>query len=123
MKFSREITEANLVGAWETGGIRVGEEWIRSHLILSAEELLRDWAVSDPEGLELGDLEPAMALRPEIVIIGTGTALSRPRADLAAQLAARGVGLEIMDTPAACRTYNVLIHERRAVVAALFLSD
>lgn len=122
IKFSRESSEANLVVAWESGAIRVGQEWIRSNLILSAEDVLRDWAASDPEGLEAVDLEPAMALGPEIIIVGTGASLTLPKLDLMAEMGARGIGLEIMDTPAACRTYNVLIHERRAVVAALFLS-
>ena len=122
IKFSRESSEANLVAAWEPGAVRVGQEWIRSNLILSAENVLRDWAASDPEGLEVADLEPAMALGPQIIIVGTGAALTLPKIDLMAAIGAHGIGLEIMDTPAACRTYNVLIHERRSVVAALFLS-
>lgn len=102
--------------------MRVGPEWIRSNLILSAEDVIRDWAASDPEGLEVADLEPAMALGPQIIIVGTGASLTLPKVDLMAAIGAHGIGLEIMDTPAACRTYNVLIHEQRSVVAALFLS-
>ena len=102
--------------------MRVGEEWIRSNLIVSAEELLRDWATSDPASLTVADLAPAMGLAPQIIIVGTGASLTLPQIDLMAEIAAHGIGLEIMDTPAACRTYNVLIHERRSVVAALFLS-
>lgn len=122
IKFSRETSEANLVIAWEPGAVRVGQEWIRSNLILSADDVLRDWAAADPEALQVADLEPAVALRPEIIIVGTGASLTLPKVDLMSALGAQGIGLEIMDTPAACRTYNVLIHERRAVVAALFLA-
>ena len=122
IKFTRETSEANVVTAWEAGGVRIGEEWIRENLVLSGEEILRGWPASDPEALGLADLEPAMALDPEIIIVGTGTSLTLPDVDLMTEVAARGIGLEITDTPAACRTYNVLIHERRSVVAALFLS-
>ncbi|GIT14439.1 MAG: hypothetical protein CM1200mP36_01950 [Gammaproteobacteria bacterium] len=93
-----------------------------NNLILSAEDVLHDWAVSDPESLELADLATAMALEPDVIIVGTGASLTLPQTDLMSEVAAHGIGLEIMDTPAACRTYNVLVHERRAVVAALFLT-
>jgi len=83
---------------------------------------LHDWAVSDPASLELADLATAMALEPDVIIVGTGVSLTLPQTDLMSEVAAHGIGLEIMDTPAACRTYNVLVHERRAVVAALFLT-
>jgi uncharacterized protein len=120
MQLTLETSAANVVRAWEAGAVRVGEEWIRGHLIVSARELLRGWAVSDPAALELTDLEPAFELEPEIIVLGTGPSLVLPLADLMAELAQRRIGLEIMDTPAACRTYNVLVHERRSVVAALF---
>lgn len=123
MKLTREISEANLVAAWESGAVRIGDEWIRgSNVILSAEEVLRGWTAPDPERLEVSDLEPAIALGPEVLIVGTGASLMLPAVDLMTEVAAHGIGLEIMDTPAACRTYNVLVHERRAVVAALFLT-
>jgi len=84
--------------------------------------MVRDWTTTDPEQLQISDLEPAMTLEPQIILLGTGMSLTLPEVDLMAAAAQRGIGLEIMDTPAACRTYNVLIHERRAVVAALFLT-
>ena len=83
--------------------------------------IVRDWPVSDPEALQPDDLEPALATDPDIIILGTGEALRRPVADLMGLMAERGIGVEIMDTPAACRTYNVLLHEGRSVVAALFI--
>jgi uncharacterized protein len=122
IKFTRETSEANLVSAWETGAVRIGEEWVRNHLILSAKEVLHNWVASDPENLEITELEPALALNPEVIIVGTGTSLILPKIDLMTEISVHGIGLEIMDTPAACRTYNVLVYEQRAVVAALFLS-
>ena len=102
--------------------MQVGEQWIHSHLIISAQNLLIDWNVSDPISLTLADLELAIAFEPDLIILGTGNSVCIPNLDLMAEAANQGIGLEIMDTPAACRTYNVLVHENRAVVAALFLT-
>ncbi len=101
--------------------MRIGEDWIRTHFIVSSDRIIRDWQPPTPEELGPGDLEPALATEPDIVILGTGETLLRPKLDLMALMAERGIGLEIMDTPAACRTYNVLLHEGRSVVAALFV--
>ena len=121
MKLTLETSDVNLVNAWDPNGVRVGEEWLRSHLILSSQHLLLDWRVTTPETLRTQDLQPALDLDPKIVLLGTGSRLALPELDLMSELAALGVGLEIMDTPAACRTYNVLVHEDRDVVAALFV--
>jgi len=102
--------------------VQVGEQWIHSHLIISAQNLLIDWNVSDPNSLTFADLELAIAFEPELIILGTGNSVCIPNLDLMAEAANQGIGLEFMDTPAACRTYNVLVHENRAVVAALFLA-
>jgi uncharacterized protein len=58
-------------------------------------------------------------MNPEIIVLGLATLAPIPDIDLMAALADRSIGLEIMTTPAACRTYNVLVHEHRRVVAAL----
>jgi uncharacterized protein len=55
-------------------------------------------------------------------LLGTGSEMLLPDVDLMAKLGARSIGLEIMSTPAACRTFNVLLHEQRRVIAALFNS-
>ncbi len=121
MKFTLETSDVNLISAWEPDAVRVGKEWYRSHLILSSQHILSDWTVTDPDILQANDLSAAIELDPEIILLGTGNHLALPDIDLMAELARQGIGLEIMDTPAACRTYNVLIHESRNVVAALFI--
>ena len=101
--------------------MRVGKEWIRTHLIVTVDHILRDWPVSTPEELQPGELEPALAAAPDLIVLGTGDVLRRPQIDLMALMAERGIGIEIMNTPAACRTYNVLVQEGRSVAAALFI--
>jgi uncharacterized protein len=120
VQLSRDTASANLIRAYEPGRVRIAERWLRGHLIVAPERLIEDWRVGAPADVGVADLEPALKLEPEIVLLGTGAELEWPEADLMSELAARGVGLEIMSTPAACRTFNVLVHEQRRVVAALF---
>lgn len=121
MKLTLETSAANLISAWEPDAIRVGKNWLRGHLILSSQHIIQDWAVTAPEALQAHDLKPAIDLGPKIILLGTGNRMVLPDINLMTELADQGIGLEIMDTPAACRTYNVLIHEYRDVVAALFI--
>lgn len=120
MQLTKESSAANLIRAWESGRLRIGERWISGNLIVSADRIVDDWAAAGPIGLSLADLGAAIDLAPEIIIVGTGQATILPDVELMAALAERAIGLEIMTTPAACRTYNVLVHEQRRVVAALF---
>jgi uncharacterized protein len=120
VQLTRETVPANLVHSYEPGRIKIGERWLSGDVIVAPDRLIEGWRTAAPAEITLADLEPALALEPQIVLLGTGAALVWPEADLMSELAARGVGLEIMSTPAACRTFNVLVHERRRVVAALF---
>jgi len=113
---------ANLVTGVARDGIHVGERFFGSSLILSASELFADWPATDVATLDLEALAPALQMNPEILILGTGAQIRFPESALFAALAARDIGLEVMDTAAACRTYNVLVTEERPVVAALILS-
>jgi uncharacterized protein len=120
VQFNRETSAGNLIRAWETGRVRIGERWHTGHLIVSAERIIDPWTVASPATVTIGDLVPAIELSPEIILLGTGSELLLPDVDLMGSLAAQAIGLEIMSTPAACRTFNVLLHERRHVVAAIF---
>jgi len=107
--------------AYSPGEIRVGETLYRTNVVLAARTLIEGWRPSQAEDLQPADLDPILALQPEVILIGTGMRQQFPdRAALAALYAAR-IGFEVMDTRAACRTYNVLVAEGREVVAALIL--
>ena len=120
MQLTRDTTALNLIRAWEPGRIRVAERWLAGNVIVGPEHIIEDWRATAPHALTIHDLAPALALAPTIMIVGTGTEPVLPDPDLMAALAARSVGLEVMGTPAACRTFNVLAQEQRRVVAALF---
>ena len=100
------------------GVIVAGVEHRSSVLVPWKGEVL-PWAVERFEALNEASFEPLLAMSPELVIFGSGSRLRFPPPALLKALMARRVGFETMDTPAACRTYNVLLAEGRAVVAAL----
>ena len=79
------------------------------------------WAVSSFEALVASDFAFIAELKPEVVILGTGAAQRFPPPALARALSGFGAGVEVMDSPAACRTYNILASEGRKVVAAILL--
>jgi uncharacterized protein len=91
-------------------------------LILAGDGPIRSWAAGRFEALRAEDFAAVLALQPELILLGTGTRQRFPPAPLLRPLVERGVGFEIMDTPAACRTFNILIAEGRHVVAALLLA-
>lgn len=89
--------------------------------VVVSPQAVSEWNVTTFDNLTGADFDFIAALGAEIVIFGTGSAQRFPRAGLARALAATGVGVEVMDTRAACRTYNILAAEGRKVVAAILL--
>ena len=120
MQLSRDASALHYIRAWEPGRIRIADRWIAGNVIVGAERIVEAWAAAGPSTLTVADLAPALELEPTIVLVGAGTERTLPDVELMAALAARSIGLEIMSTPAACRTFNVLLQEQRRVVAALF---
>lgn len=116
------IGGALLVHSYAPGEVRVGDTVLRRSCLLKSDQLVSDWRPQSIEELTETDLDAVLALKPEIVVVGSGVRQRFPPTVLTAALLARGIGCEVMDTGAACRTYNVLATEGRAVVAALFVS-
>ena len=120
MQLTRDSSAVNFIRAWEPGRIRIAERWVAGNVIVGPDSILEAWTTVEAHVLTIEHLEPALALEPAIILLGTGTERLLPDVELMADVAARSVGLEIMSTPAACRTFNVLLTEQRRVVAALF---
>jgi uncharacterized protein len=111
-----------VVRGYRPGLLRVGERELVRSIIVAADTLVDDWRPQRIDELTAADLEPALALRPEVLLLGTGARQVFPPHELLAQLYAARVGIEVMDTGAACRTFNVLVGEGRAVAAALIIA-
>jgi uncharacterized protein len=123
MKLTDELTgPANAIRGFSPGAIRIGEQTFNRSCIVAANALITDWPPQSIAELRIEHLDAVLALRPEIVLLGTGLRQQFPDRQLLASMLARRVGIEVMDTGAACRTYNVLMGEQRRVIAALFLT-
>ena len=103
------------------GEIKVGNEIINEDLVLHNDRVIPGWQVSDITRITLEDLEPHLREQTEIVLLGTGWQTHIPPRELIFAMARRRVGFEVMDTPAACRTFNILISEGRDVSAFLII--
>ncbi len=112
----------NVIRAYAPGTVTINEETHRTSLIVTPERL-EPWAASHFEGLSGTHFERLVALGPEVVIIGTGRRLRFPPPECLAPLIEAGIGYEIMDTGAACRTYNILMADGRRVAAALLMIE
>lgn len=106
--------------ATETGSPN-HQETLRQSVIITPRSLIRDWPPQRFEDIEEQHFETLIDLQPEIVLFGSGGTLRWPEHHLTAALHARRIGIEVMDTAAACRTYNILMADERNVAAALLM--
>jgi uncharacterized protein len=122
MKFQPDtLAGVNAITRHEPGRIWVGAQAHGASIVVPWSGEVLNWQAAAFEDLGAGHFEQLLALKPELVVFGSGARLRfPPPAWLRALFAAR-VGVETMDTAAACRTYNVLASEGRSVVAALLL--
>jgi uncharacterized protein len=121
MKFHLQTPAANVIAALGADWIRIGETEYRQNLIVTPDAVATGWAPAGFGALTEGDFGGLLAHTPEIVLLGTGSSQCFPHPRLLRALSEARVGVEAMDTRAACRTFNILIAEDRRVVAALVL--
>ncbi len=122
MEFTRETaSEANAILACTDTEVRLRDRAYQGSVIVTRGQVIDGWRPPAIDALTIGDFESLLALGPEVVLLGTGSRQHLPRLELYADFAARGIGLEVMDNRAACRTYNVLLGEFRDVAVALML--
>jgi uncharacterized protein len=121
---AERIEGTNAIARHGPDGVIVNGREHRRSVVVPWQGQVTDWPVDRFEALAAAHFEAIAALKPELVIFGSGPRLRFPKPALLRPLIDARVGVETMDTPAACRTYNVLLAEGRSVVAALlFESD
>ena len=103
------------------GHVTVNGERFEHSIVVLADEVRVDWNVAEFGQLNESHFEYFLALKPDVLLLGTGTRQHFPHPQLYRSLIAAGIGVECMDTPAACRTYNILAAEDRRVVAAIIV--
>ncbi len=112
--------QLNTVRAYSADVLRIGQTDVRASCLVTAERLITPWTCARFEALTLEHLAEIFVLEPQVVLMGAGWRQRFAPAPIRAAFAERGVGLEVMELAAACRTFNVLVHEGRRVAAALF---
>ena len=90
-------------------------------VLLSSDGAISEWPVKSFEGLEASNFSQMIDLKPELILIGTGKRQRFPKPELLKALITAKIGFEIMDSQAACRTYNILVGEGRQVLLALIV--
>ena len=120
MKFTREEASLVAVRGVSEDGFRIGREWLTGTIALTGDTVFSDWEHKPLAELTESDFETLLASDPEVVIVGTGKAQQFAPRELTFAFARRGLGLEVMDSRAAARTFNVLVGEGRRVAALLY---
>lgn len=101
--------------------VMVSRERFDTSIVVMASDVRSDWDAASFDALNEAHFEYFLALKPEVLLLGTGTQQRFPHPRLYRKLTNAGIGVECMTTPAACRTYNILVEEDRKVIAAIIL--
>jgi uncharacterized protein len=124
MKFAQDtLNEGYVITAYDDTSISINGKSFSDSLIITADQLEENWDIQAIHTLQQSHVDKLLAFEPELIIIGTGSSLIFPAAEIYAAIINRGIGIEFMDTAAACRTYNILVSEGRNVVAGLIQSS
>lgn len=122
MRFIRDVSSnVNLIRGYGRGELRVNDEVFRNTVIVGASAIRQEPAVAGVADLTLEHAQLLLEFDPELVLVGTGHRQVFPVASFGARFLKSGIGFEVMDTGAACRTFNVLVGEQRRVAALLII--
>ena len=120
MDLSLDVPQNHLfIRSMDKRGIRVADEYYVSPFILSAQQIIPAWQAESLDEINASSLRPIFEMQPEVVLIGCGKTQAFLPPAVQMLFFRRDIGLEVMTTGAACRTFNVLASEGRQVVAAL----
>ena len=122
MKFAQEnLEDGYVITAYEDNRIFINGKAFEQSLIITGTQLNENWGLKNIQQLSSEYIEGILAYKPELILIGTGEKLVFPAAETYSEIIRHGIGVDFMDTHAACRTYNILMSESRDVVAGLIL--
>ena len=124
MKIELDITNPQFhkIISYSDDSFEIKDKIIKSNIIITKDRLVENWINEGYPHFATQHLNNVISWLPEIIILGTGKTLSFPNQEVYAYVNSRNIGFEVMDTGAACRSYNLLIDEGRNVAACLFLS-
>jgi uncharacterized protein len=123
MKLHLDNNAGNFISAHTPTQVVINQQAYAVSLLVAPDRPVADWQPRCFEEINSENIAAIADYDPEVVVLGTGARLRFPASGLTAALINRGIGVEVMDTPAACRTYNLLAADGRRVVAALLMPD
>jgi uncharacterized protein len=118
-----DATGVNSIKTYRPGRAQIRDKFFTRSLIVLPDRLLTDWQPGAPAELQVRHFGPILEVQPEVLILGTGETQVFPEPAAFATLMDLGIGFEVMDNAAACRTYNVLLSEGRHAALALILAS
>ena len=122
MRFTQDgIAHANLIRGYGPGELRINDAIYRTTMIVASGAIRAAPSITTAAELAAEHAAQLLELQPEVVLIGTGQRQVFPDRAFGIQLLKAGIGFEVMDTGAACRTFNVLVSEQRQVAALLIV--
>ena len=122
MKFAQERQdEGYVITSYGQNSVSINGKAFSQSLIITRATLNENWGVSTIALLQTNHIDEILSFNPELIIIGTGEKLIFPALETYAGIINHGIGVDFMDTGAACRTYNILMSEGRDVVAGLII--
>ena len=121
MKIAQDSDSTNSIHSYTEGQIIIQEQTITKSIVITPDKIIDDLLPENFEALDETHFARFAELEPEIVILGSGSTLRFPPPAYTATLLQKGIGIEVMATDAACRTFNVLLSEDRDVIAVLFM--
>jgi len=111
----------NIIRAYTDNSVTINEETFTRSIVVQAHYLEPTWLPQSIDEIDAAAIRELAKLDTEIILLGTGQKQHFPDRRLFVPLYDNNIGIEVMDTPAACRTYNILLEEGRAVTAALLI--
>ena len=114
---------ANTITGYGDGYVEINRAPYSHAVLLSSDGAIQEWGVQSFKELSAADFSQMASLKPELIIIGTGKRQHFPKPELLKTLIAAKIGFEVMDSQAACRTYNILVGEGRQVLLALIVES
>lgn len=124
MDITQDFADAQfIITGYKPGCVLINNEPYQRSFITSPDSLISPWEVTDIKDLNETTLAPILKDRPEIMIIGTGDTLALPEPKIIALFAQHQIGIETMNTSAACRTYGILIAEGRKAAAGIIFAE
>ena len=133
-QFNLETTEKLSIQSYDSGEIKIALSGSHSDsenpdsikcmtksFILTPQKIIEDWSYKNISELNANSFKPFIEHQPELVILGTGANLTFPDHQALQAFHRAGIGIEVMNTASACRTFNVLVSENRFVIAGMLI--